>query len=247
MSGTDSDQWYREAFDEYYVDLYAHRDSVEATQFVGLLKGHVTLQNALVLDLACGGGRHMVALAEAGAGPVGLDLSPALLKRAAHVVRGPLIRGDMRSLPLSGGVLDGVISVFTSFGYFPELKDEMAALREVERCLKRGGWFVIDYMNASLVKRSLKSESRRKVGGMEVFERRSVTPGGDRVIKEIEIREQGGLVKRYRESVRLLDRDQLNAMLLEAGLEPTVLMGDYSGEEYREDDSPRMMALCKKT
>lgn len=246
MREIDSDQWFREAFDEYYADLYAHRDSGEAIEFVGLLAERVTLRNALVLDLACGGGRHMVALENVGGRAIGLDLSAALLKRAALEVRGLLVRGDMRQLPLSEGSVDGVISMFTSFGYFSRHDDEMAVLKDIERCLKPGGWFVIDYMNSRLVRRSLEPTSRRQMGELDVMERRSIDEGEQTVVKEIELTDRGHLVRRYTEIVKLLDREELYAMLVEAGLEPSMYFGDYSGAEYQEDESPRLIVFCRK-
>jgi SAM-dependent methyltransferase len=239
-------QWYREAFDEHYVDLYAHRDSSEAQRFVASLSEHAGLEGALVLDLACGGGRHLAALEGAGARAVGLDLSRALLRKAASAGHDLLVRGDMRALPFCGGSLDGVISMFTSFGYFPELEEERAVLDEIARCLKPGGWFVIDYMNQSLVRRSLKPESRRRVGHLEVLERRSIDDKGGRVVKEVVLTDRGHLVRGYTETVRLLGRGDLNVMIEGAGLEPRLCWGDYSGREYDEDASPRLIVFSRK-
>lgn len=246
MIENDSSQWYREAFDEYYVDLYSHRDSAEAGLFIDHLKGSVKLEGEVVLDLACGGGRYLEALESAGARAVGLDLSKALLVRAFAAGIERIVRGDMRELPFAGGSMDGVISMFTSFGYFPDLAEEMAVLGEVARCLTTGGWFVIDYMNSTLVRKSLEPETRKQVGHLNVLERRWIEEDGARVVKEVRLTDRGHLVRGYTEMVRLLDAADLKGMLVQAGLEPERLWGDYSGGDYSEEVSPRLIAFSRK-
>jgi SAM-dependent methyltransferase len=246
MAEKQSSRWYEEAFDEYYVDLYAHRDGAEADLFVETLSGHVDLRGALVLDLACGGGRYLTSLDRAGAVPVGLDLSRALLEVARAGGRGMLLRGDMRALPLRDGSADGVISMFTSFGYFSRMADERAVLEEICRCLRPGGWFVLDYMNSSMVRRSLEAESRRRVGELEALERRTIDEAGDRVVKEVRLMDRGHLVRSYSETVRLIGSVQLNRMIEEAGLETQLMWGGYSGEGYEEASSPRLIVFSKK-
>jgi len=245
MAGTGRTEWYEDAFDEHYVRVYAHRDDAEAAEFVRTLRSHIPLEGLRVLDLACGAGRYLRALSKAAARPVGFDLSAALLSEAASAWAGPLVRGDMRALPFEAGAFDLVASMFTSFGYFTEMGKERRVLAEVERCLSRGGWFVIDHMNASLVRRTLEAESRRSVHGLDVTEKRSISADGRRVLKEVELRAPG-VVKRYCESVRLLSLRDISGMLSSAGLRPVVVLGGYAGEEYDEDSSPRMIVICRK-
>ncbi len=246
MSSERRNHWYREAFDDYYVDLYSHRNKEEASRFVGSLGRLVVLKGARVLDLACGTGRYIGALSSAGASPVGLDLSTALLEEASRAGAEPLVRGDMRAIPFARAAFDGAVSMFTSFGYFSDIDDELAVLREVHRCLKPGGWFVIDYMNSSLVRATLVPSSVRRLGSLRAVERRRIDEDGRRVAKDIELYEGERLVKRHTEVVRLLEMEELSAMLAAAGLRIRRLLGGYAGEEYDRDGSHRMIALCRK-
>src|SRR5215472_9661220 len=96
----------------------------------------------LVLDLGCGSGLDIPALAARGLTVVGLDISGAILRIAqAEVpdVAGRLLQADMRALPLATGSLDGVWAD-GSLHHLP--KEELAgAVREVARVLRSGGLF----------------------------------------------------------------------------------------------------------
>jgi len=52
----------------------------------------------------------------------------------------------MRHLPLRPDIFDGVINVWTSFGYFSEQENELV-LNEILRVLRAEGIFVMDIIN----------------------------------------------------------------------------------------------------
>ena len=77
--------WYRQAFQADYLDLYLHRDLAEAARAVRFLAHALALsREQRLLDLCCGPGRHLVFLGGFVRQAVGLDLSRALLTRAAE-------------------------------------------------------------------------------------------------------------------------------------------------------------------
>lgn len=232
--------WYREWFGEPYLELYPHRDEVEAEQGVALfLELTEPARGERVLDLACGAGRHLRPLEEAGLRPVGLDLSRPLLRRAGERWNGALVRGDMRVLPFPGGAFGGVVQFFTSFGYFRSREEDRRVLEEVRRVLCPAGGFLLDFLNAGRVRRELVAEDVREIGGRTVRQRRRIE--GDTVVKEIEI-DGGGQEGRetYQERVRLYEPGELASMLEQAGLRVRQRRGDYGGAPF-DEAAPRLL------
>ena len=114
-------EWYKEAFGEFYPDVYSHRDEQEAREFAAFLGKVIPLQGLIMLDVCCGEGRHIRAFREVGVTCFGLDLSAVLLcklKSKGASDASAVARGDMRSFPFKGGSFDICINMFTSLGYF---------------------------------------------------------------------------------------------------------------------------------
>jgi len=221
-------EWFEHWFGEEYLDLYPHRDDRDAERVVALLASRGFVRpGQKVLDLACGAGRHAAALARRGARVIGLDLSLPLLLRAARRTGVPLVRADMRRLPLRNAAFDLVVNLFTSFGYFERDDQHAAVLREVARVLAGGGAFALDFLNATAVRTRLVPFEEGMVGDRMVAQERRLSDDGRFVLKTIHLSEEG---RSYMERVRLFEREELEAMLRPAGLEPCAAFGTYAGE-----------------
>ena len=219
-------EWFEEWFGEEYLQLYPHRDDADAQQAIRLVLS-VTgfVPGWRVLDVACGAGRHARALRRAGARCVGVDLSAALLRIARGVTDAPLVRADMRELPVRPGSMDLTVNLFTSFGYFDREADHARALGEMVGTLRRSGWFVIDFLNPVAVRRDLVPAERVALGGREVDIRRELSADGHHVTKTI----RTGDGRRFCERVRLFEPDEIERMLAEAGIVVRRRLGDYGG------------------
>ena len=102
----------------------------------------------LILDLACGTGRHLIPLSKEGYKMVGLDVSSNLLRIAKK--RGgdiQLINADMRFLPFTSKAFSSVVSMDTSFGYLPTEKGDLQCLTAVRESLMDGGMLIVDVFN----------------------------------------------------------------------------------------------------
>jgi SAM-dependent methyltransferase len=86
-----------------------------------------------LLDSCCGGGSHMLAFAEAGWSPVGVDVSEDQLRLAR--TRGcEVVRADAAALPFADGSFDAAVSMWTH----TDVDDFPAVLRELARVLRDG-------------------------------------------------------------------------------------------------------------
>jgi SAM-dependent methyltransferase len=225
-------EWFEEWFGEDYLRLYPHRDAADAERAVALICRSVGLQPGWrVLDVACGAGRHAKAFVSAGARCFGLDLSASLLRLARQVTDAPLIRADMRWLPVRPASMDLTVNLFTSFGYFERDTEHTAALEEMVSTVRPGGWFVIDFLNPAAVRRSLVPEETLDLPGQRVQVTRSVSPDGRYVCKSI--RAPKG--RHYMERVRLFEPQQISGMLAAAGVEVRFGFGDYDASPLTPD------------
>jgi ubiquinone/menaquinone biosynthesis C-methylase UbiE len=116
-----------------------------------------------VLDLACGTGRHSLAFAARGFKVTGLDYSKPFLQearratgKAGRQVR--FVHGDMKNLKphFAANEFGLVVSLFNSFGYFANRRDDLKMLKTVHRVLVPGGAFVINTLNRGGVAKRLK-------------------------------------------------------------------------------------------
>ena len=232
-------EWFEEWFGEEYLRLYPHRDDREAERAVDLIRETVPFQPGWrVLDVACGAGRHARAFEGAGARCTGLDLSKTLLRLARQVTQAPLVRADMRQLPIRPGSMDLTVNLFTSFGYFDHDAEHMAALEEMIGTVRSGGWFVIDFLNPAAVRRQLVPEETLELAGTTVRVSRSVSPDGRYVCKSI----RGAEGRNFRERVRLFEPSQMSEMLEVAGVTLQFSFGDYDAKPLAPD-SPRTILM----
>jgi SAM-dependent methyltransferase len=141
-------EWWQTYFDAQYLLEYQpifrlERDREEVARLLEILRLPV---GARILDVPCGQGRHAHLLAEHGYDVRGLDYSEDLLRRARERGEGAhlkYVRGDMRRLARGwSGRFDGVINLFTSFGFFLDPADDRKVIAEFARVLKPGGVLV---------------------------------------------------------------------------------------------------------
>jgi SAM-dependent methyltransferase len=244
------DPWYAEWFGEEYLALYPERNDGEARQQAilarELLRPFAQLGRMQFLDLACGTGRHAVALPDGG-GVVGLDLSTRLLSQARHREgRALWVRADMRQLPFRAGTFGAVVNFFTSFGYFEDPAEDSRVVREVTRVLAPGGAFLSDVFNAERVVSTLAVREQKTVAGERVSIRRRYDPARRRVEKEIEM--GSGENKRvFRECVRAYSERELRNLHEAAGLTVRAAYGNFDGSPFDRGKSPRLILLAAKS
>ena len=112
-----------------------------------------SVENPRVLDLACGSGRHSIALASYGAEVVGVDYSKNMIqaaeKHAADADVSPkFIVGDMASIKTTvEGTFDQAICLGNSLALVNDLDSLKQIMKDIFNLLKDGGSFIAQVLN----------------------------------------------------------------------------------------------------
>lgn len=239
--------WYASWFDSpYYEILYSDRNEDEAEAFLHrLLKVLDPPRGSIMLDLACGKGRYTRFLASKGYYVVGTDLSANNIRSARKYENDHLsfFQHDMR-MPFRVNYFDYIFNFFTSFGYFEDEEDNLEVLSHVHKGLKKGGIFVLDYLNAAWVRKNLVPSNTKVVKGISFQLDRHIE--NDFVVKKIHFSVDGRNFT-FQERVKLFTKGEIEKMLHDSGLIVKKLYGNYELAPYIEGDSDRLIFIAEKT
>jgi SAM-dependent methyltransferase len=244
--------WYEDWFDaDAYELVYDQRDLTEAERLADLIERAVQpAPGADVLDVGTGRGRHARVLARRGYRVTGLDLSENAIatarRRAAREGLTPaqvvFVQGDMR-LPHFQARFDGVVNLFTSFGFFDDDADHQRAIQAMADALTPGGWLVQDFLNAPYVAAHLVPEDEKRADGVRVHQERWIE--GGHVHKRITLTPPEGAPQTFTERVRLLTAEDFARMYAAAGLRLVQTFGDYDSGPHTPQ-SPRLILHAEK-
>ncbi len=242
--GEQKSTWYSSWFDTpYYHILYKERNDDEAQFFMDNLTHYLNLpENAKVLDLACGKGRHAIYLNQLGFDVVGADLSENSIAEASKNSNESLHFQvhDMRE-PFEEKY-DAIFNLFTSFGYFENDDDNLKTLIAIKESLSEYGFAVIDFMNVYQVLNTLVPEEVKTVDGIDFYLKRYVKDG--HIFKEIDF-EDNGQKFHFTEKVKAMTLEDFEQMMEEAGIYLLDIFGDYKLKKFHRTDSERLILIFK--
>lgn len=138
---------------------------------------------------------------------------------------------------------DFILNLFTSFGYFDNLDDNLKVLNSIYNALNPDGIVVIDFMNAEKVIRDLKFRQEMKKGDILFSIKREVT--NQRIVKSIAFQDNGESYF-YQEKVQALTLSDFKELFKQAKLEPIETFGSYQLEAFDAVNSDRLICICKK-
>ena len=218
-----------------------------------------------VVELGCGTGRVMLALAANGFRVTGIDVSPALLdvarrKLAAAGVseRVTLTHGDLRAPGLPEGAFALGICTSNTLMHLTTPGDQLEALRAAQRLLRPGAALLIDLFNPD-IQRLLEVS-----GVMELADRWDDEASGGEVLKwsvrSVDLAEQlqettfiyeeiapdGGTRRTVCPfTLRFLWRNEGELMLRAAGFAVEEVWGDFYGSPY-DNTGDHLIFLARK-
>lgn len=241
-------EWFKEWFNsDYYHQLYFNRNETEAAAFIHRLLAFLQPDpDALLIDIACGRGRHAKILAAAGYDTTGIDLSPDNIAASKDVETDKLhfFQHDMR-LPFWINYFDIAFNFFTSFGYFRTAREHYNAIRTISNALKPGGILVMDYLNVHYVEDHLAHQSDVERDGVNFH----LTKWFDdtHFYKKIIVEDdKQGSPQEFTEKVAKFSLDDFNKMFACHHLQVQEVFGDYSLGSYDVKKSPRLIMVAKK-
>lgn len=226
------------------------------------------VEGGSVLELACGSGRVLVPLVQAGSTVTGIDASPHMLEitRRKLAAAGPdvesranLVMGDMRDFDVPGQFDFALIAV-KSFAYLTRREDQQRTLSAIHRHLRPGGLLALDLMNPSLdwlmmQPGSLRQDLVQQVPGQGITLARTEAAVSTDFAEQIRVirsgyeivRDDGTVSKRFVEwPYRYMFRFEAEHLLERSGYEIEALYGGYEREPFTSD-SKLMLFLARKS
>jgi SAM-dependent methyltransferase len=240
--------WFREWFNSpYYHQLYFEHNEKEAKLFIDRLINHLKPgPGSLMLDVACGRGRHAKVLADKGFDVTGIDIAPDSISFAKQFERDHLhfFQHDMR-LPFWINYFNYAFNFFTSFGYFKSDRENQNAIRTIAQSLKKGGIVMIDYLNVHYAEDHFVHKSQKEINGVTYY----LTKWYDeshffkRIVIEDEKRKDP---LEFVERVSKFSLGDFNDMFAFHHLQMQDVYGDYELNPYHVKNSPRLIMIARK-
>lgn len=203
---------------------------------------------AVVLDLACGVGRHCLEFAKRGFKVTGVDrtgsyIEEARRRAADEGLEAEFVVGDMRDFRRDGA-FDLAVCLFTSLGFFESREDDRRMIENVVRSLKPGGAFVVDVMGRETLQKVFCSRNWREEGGALLLEDSEVNDSWDTVDNHWIVIKNGDR-REVRFSIHVYSSAELGSLLREGGLEVTGTYGWFDGSPY-DDNAMRLVTVGRK-
>lgn len=236
--------WFTEWFNTpYYHILYKNRNDSDAQLFMQNITAFLKLKKgAHIADLPCGKGRHSIFLNSLGYKVTGGDLSENSILYAKQFENETLNfeLWDMRD-PIDLQY-DAIFNLFTSFGYFEDDREDLKVLSSIKNGLKKDGFFVFDFLNATKLETDLIKQETKIVDDITFYIQREITEGF--IIKHISFTVDGA-DHSYTERVKYLDLPKMTSFFDKVGFEVVEIFGDYNLSIFEKNTSDRLILVAK--
>jgi SAM-dependent methyltransferase len=206
--------------------------------------------DAAVLDLCCGPGRHSLEFARRGFQVTGVDRTARYLAtaRAAATREGltvEFVQEDMRHFHRPEA-FDLALNLFSSFGYFEDMAEDLQVLQHLYASLKPGGQVLLEMVGKEPLARTFQPRTwhRHTERDEYLLEERIVREGWS-WIEHHWIWIRGPEHKVFTFGIRLYSGAELMRILAAAGFSAVQLYGSLAGTPY-DHTAQRLVAVATK-
>ena len=226
---SDEDSWHsQDAFWELFEPILFNQQRLSSTseevdKIVKLLQ---IKEQARILDLCCGKGRHSLEFSRRAYDVIGVDRTAAYIEKARLEaeklnLKATFIHGDMREFRVPNS-FDVIINMFGSFGYFENPDDDRKVVTNMCQSLRAGGQFLIETAGKEIVARNFQEMEWSEIGDLLVLLERKVRQNWGRIeTRWIVI--QGTKRVEHRVSVRSYSAVELSSLLSDCGFSESSL------------------------
>ncbi|WP_123538035.1 SAM-dependent methyltransferase [Halosimplex salinum] len=240
-------------FAESFEDVFDAADE-QVAALLDLLAEECDCEPERSLDIACGVGRHALALADRGVEAEGLDFSASFVERARERAsdRGVADRTafrhhDMRDLDEWSGEYDLITVFWNSIGYYGRATDERV-LADARELLADDGVLVVELSNRDFLLRNFDAATVSESDDRLSVYRQAYDPGTGQFETTIDVFDATGAGYDYVDTMewenRLYAPPVLRDLCESAGFETVSLFGGFDGSDLTLE-SERVVALAR--
>jgi 2-polyprenyl-3-methyl-5-hydroxy-6-metoxy-1,4-benzoquinol methylase len=219
------------------------------------------IESPSVLDIACGSGRHSVALASQGAEVIGLDHSKSMIqeakKHAATANVAPkFIVADMECIRTSvEGTFDLIICLGNSLALTNSIDSLKKVVNDIFHLLKDGGSFVAQVLNFEEIHwtgfRSFPSKTGKLSSGEEVtfsrlFEHTGYPFSSTLIMSAFKKKGDDWVSEVSTQKVLNLKHDQMMTLFNDVGFRSVDIFPGYERGKIDKKYDRTMVILCQK-
>ena len=244
-------QWWERFFsDDYLMSVLPTTPAQIAKQVDFIEQSLGVAKGGTILDVGCGLGLHSVELSRRGYLVVGLDLSLAMITRAAEYAQHEqlklnVVHADIREMEFDGA-FDGIICWGTTFGFFDE-EANRDVLARLHHALRPGGRVLLDTVNRDYVVRFQPNLVWFEGDECVCMEESDFNYFSSRLTVKRTIMREDGRQSQAEYSVRLYSLHELGQLMQQVGFRVI----EVSGQEairgtFFGGNSPRVLMLSER-
>jgi len=252
---------YTEKMAGLYNNFYCKSEQtcMQVNFLVKLFKKHKARK---ILDIACGTGRHAIALAGKGFSVTGVDASHAMINQARKNAsmldcQIKFKIQDIRKLSLKEK-FDAAFIMYGSLAYVKTNKDAINALRSVARCLKKNGLIIIEddnpwqYIVTGQLKKKTTEEIKNGKKRLVIKHVNRLSAHNNYMDVKASYNFYEGKNKIFTAkdkgyaSLRILTQNDMELLLKLSGFRPVKFYSSFNGKAFSKKTHKKLIAVALK-